>query len=440
MSKPILCTPEQAMEYIKSGMRIFVQGSAATPLTLLKAMEARANQLSNVEIIAISMLGDVFIQKPEYHSSFFFNSLFVSQPIRQNVNGQNGDYIPVFLSEISRLFESGILSLDIALIHISPPDKHGYCSLGVSVDVARSAFKHAKFVIAQTNPNMPRTLGDGLIHLDEIHVIVECNDPLPEVDYSAEVGKCEHAIGKQVAALIDDKSTLQLGIGTIPDAVLQCLGTHKDLGIHTEMLSDGVMHLMQKGIVNNLFKKKHRRKTVTSFAIGSRALYDFIDDNPAFAFLEADYVNDGTIIRSNHNVVAINSAIEIDLTGQVCADSIGTIQYSGVGGQMDFIRGAALSQNGKPVIALGSTTKKGASKIVPLLKSGAGVVSTRAHVHYVVTEFGTAYLFGKNLYQRARELQKIAHPDHRDMLDKAIFERFGPKLLSLHNFKNRPIN
>lgn len=430
MPKSIICSPEDAVQFVKSGMRIFIHGSAATPFSLLRALEGRAGELRNVEVIAISMLGDVCIQKPEYHSSFFFNSLFVSETIRQNVNGPNGDYIPVFLSEIPRLFESGILSLDIAMIHVSPPDKHGYCSLGVSVDVARSAFKHAKFVIAQTNPNMPRTLGDGLIHMDEINIIVECNDPLPEVDYSAEVGHCEHAIGKQAADLIDDKVTLQLGIGTIPDAVLQCLGTHKDLGIHTEMLSDGVMHLMQKGIVNNRFKKKHRRKTVTSFAIGSRTLYDFIDDNPSFAFLEADYVNDGNIIRSNPNVVAINSAIEIDLTGQVCADSIGTIQYSGVGGQMDFIRGAALSQNGKPVIAMASTTNKGASKIVPFLKSGAGVVSTRAHVHYVVTEFGIANLFGKNLYQRARELQKIAHPDHKDMIDKAIFERFGTKLLS----------
>jgi acyl-CoA hydrolase len=433
MPKPIICSSEQAVQYIKSGMRIFVQGSAATPLHLLRALEKRAGELSNVEVIAISMLGDVYIQKPEYHSNFFFNSLFVSQPIRKNVNGQNGDYIPVFLSEIHRLFESEILPLDIALIHVSPPDKHGYCSLGVSVDVARSAFKHAKLVIAQTNPNMPRTHGDGLIHVDEIHVLVECHEALPEVDYSAQVGQCEQSIGKQVAALIEDKATLQLGIGTIPDAVLQCLYSHKDLGIHTEMLSDGVMHLMQKGIINNRFKKKHRRKTVTSFAIGTRALYDFVDDNPAFAFLEADYVNDGTIIRSNPNVVAINSAIEIDITGQVCADSIGTSQYSGVGGQMDFIRGAALSQNGKPVIAMASTTNKGLSKIVPLLKSGAGVVSTRAHMHYVVTEFGTVYLFGKNLYQRAKELQKIAHPDHMEMLDIAIFERFGSKLYTLHS-------
>jgi len=419
-----------AVSVIENGMRIFVQGSAATPHHLLKALAERAGELSNVEIVAISMLGDPHIQRPEFSKSFFFNSLFVSQPIRENVNGENGDYIPVFLSEITQLFERGILPLDVAFLHVSPPDKHGYCSLGLSVDVARSAFKYAKIVVAQVNPNMPRTHGDGVIHIREIQYMVETNDPLPEVDYAAEVGDCERAIGRQISALIDDKATLQLGIGTIPDAVLQSLENHRDLGIHTEMLSDGVMRLMQKGIINNKFKKKHRRKTVTSFAIGSRALYDFIDDNPAFAFLEADYVNDGKVIRANPQVVAINSAIEIDLTGQVCADSIGTKQFSGVGGQMDFIRGAALSPNGKPIIALSSRTAKGISKIVPILKEGAGVVTTRAHVHYVVTEFGTAFLFGKNLYQRATSLRDIAHPADREMLDRAITARFGHKLFS----------
>jgi acyl-CoA hydrolase len=429
--KPLITDAAEAVKVIQNGMRIFVQGSAATPKHLLTALENRAAELSGIEIIAISMLSDLNITKPEYKSSFFFNSLFVSAPIRRNVNAENGDYIPVFLSEIARLFEYGLLALDVALIHVSPPDKHGYCSLGLSVDVARSAFKHAKIVIAQVNQNMPRTHGDGLIHIKEIDYLVECNDSLPEVDYSAQVGECEREIGKQVASLIDDKATLQMGIGTIPDAVLQCLGNHKELGVHTEMLSDGVMNLMKSGVITNRFKKKHRRKTATSFAIGTRALYDFVDDNPAFAFLEADYVNDGTIIRSNPNVVAINSAIEIDITGQVCADSIGTYQYSGVGGQMDFIRGAALSPNGKPIIAITSKTAKGVSKIVPFLKQGAGVVTTRAHVHYVVTEFGSVYLFGKNLYQRARAMQSIAHPDEQETLDKAIFERFGPKYLGL---------
>lgn len=418
-------TATEAVAYIQSGMRVFVQGSAATPLTLLQALEKRASELNHVEIIAISMLGDIGINKPEYAQSFYFNSLFVSAAIRQNVNGLNGDYIPVFLSEISRLFESGLLPLDVALIHVSPPDKHGFCSLGLSVDVARSAVKHAKLVIAQVNPNMPRTHGDGLIHINEINVLVETNDPIPEVNYGGEVSACEATVGKNVASLIDDRATLQMGIGTIPDAVLSCLHGHKDLGVHTEMFSDGVMELMQKGVITNRYKKKHRGKTATSFAIGSRSLYDFVDDNPQFAFLEADYVNDGNIIRTNPNVVAINSAIEIDLTGQVCADSIGIRQFSGVGGQMDFIRGAALSPNGKPIIALTAVTAKGISKIVPQLKPGAAVVTTRAHVHYVVTEYGIANLFGKNLHQRAKALIQIAHPEHRELLEKAALERFG---------------
>jgi acyl-CoA hydrolase len=415
----------EAVSIIKSGDRVFVQGSAATPHTILKAIENRASELKNVEIVSVSMLGDISINNPEYAESFYFNSLFVSEPVRKNVNGLNGAYIPVFLSEIHLLFERNILPLDVALIHVSPPDKHGFCSLGVSVDVARAAVKYAKYVIAQVNTNMPRTHGDGLIHINEINAFIKTNDELPEVDYSAQVTDCERTIGKHVASLIEDRATLQMGIGTIPDAVLSCLENHKDLGVHTEMFSDGVMRLMQKGVITNKFKKKHKNKTATSFAIGTKALYDFIDDNPQFAFLEAGYVNDGHVIRSNPRVVAINSAIEIDITGQICADSIGTKQYSGVGGQMDFIRGAALSENGKPIIALGSVTAKGQSKIVPFLQQGAGVVTTRAHVHYVVTEFGIASLFGKNLKQRAHELIKIAHPNHREELTKAAFERFG---------------
>ncbi len=417
-------TAEEAINIIKSGQRVFVQGSAATPLHLLRALEKRAKELRQVELVCVSVLGDIGINKPEYRDSFYFNSLFVSAPVRKNVNEGNGDYIPVFLSEIHLLFEKNILPLDVALIHVSPPDKHGFCSLGVSVDVARSAVKHARHVIAQVNPQMPRTHGDGLIHVNEINSFVEVDEPLPEVDYSKEVSECEIIIAQKIASLIEDRATLQMGIGTIPDAVLQCLNNHKDLGVHTEMFSDGVMKLMKKGIITNRHKKKHRNKTATAFAIGTRSLYDFIDDNPQFSFLEAGYVNDGKIIRTNPKVVAINSAIEIDITGQVCADSIGTRQYSGVGGQMDFIRSAALSEGGKPIIAMSSVTGKGISKIVPFLKEGAGVVTTRAHVHYVVTEYGIAYLFGKNLKQRAQELLKIAHPNHREMLDKAIFERF----------------
>ncbi len=422
--KPLYCTADEAVKHIQSHQRVFVQGSAATPYALLRALERRAEELENVELVCVSVLGDIGVNKPAYAKHFFFNALFVSASVRENVNGLNGDYIPVFLSEIHLLFERGKLPLDVALVHVSPPDAHGYCSLGVSVDVAKSAVKHAKHVIAQVNQLMPRTHGDGVVHISEFDRVVEVNEALPEVDYLQSVGACERQIGLHIAERIDNGSTLQLGIGTIPDAVLDCLHNHQDLGIHTEMFSNGVVNLMKSGVVTNTFKHKHRYKTTTSFAIGNRALYDFVDDNPAFAFLNASYVNDGAVIRSNPKVVAVNSAIEIDLTGQVCADSIGTRQYSGVGGQMDFIRGAALSENGKPIIALTSRSAKGVPKIVPILKNGAGVVTTRAHVHHVVTEYGVADLFGKNLRQRAIALRDIAHEDDREALDRAIFERF----------------
>lgn len=422
-------SPAEAVSVVKSGQRVFLHGSAATPQTLIKALAVRKNELEKVELISISTLGEMPLAAPEMEGHFYINSLFVSANIRQAVNSANGDYIPIFLSEINRLFEMGILSIDVAFIHVSPPDKHGFCSLGTSVDVARSAVKHAKMVIAQVNPKMPRTHGDGIIHSKDIHMAVWCEDELPEVDYRKDIGECEIKIAHHIAALIDDRSTLQMGIGSIPDAVLMALTNHKDLGVHTEMFSNGVMELMRKGVITNAYKKKHRGKVVSTFAIGSRELYDFMDDNPSFRFLEANYVNDGAVIRQNPKMVSINSAIEIDLTGQVCADSIGTYQFSGVGGQMDFMRGAALSEGGKPIIAIGSTTGKGVSKIVPTLRPGAGVVTTRAHVHYVVTEYGVAYLYGKNLHQRALALRDIAHPDHREMLDQAIYERFKLKKL-----------
>lgn len=305
--------------------------------------------------------------------------------------------------------------------------QHGYCSLGTSVDVAKSAVKHAKKIIAQVNPNMPRTHGDGFIHISKLDAMVEAHDTLPQINYGARISETDRTIGQKVAELVEDRSTLQMGIGAIPDAVLQSLGHCKDLGVHTEMFSDGVIDLVKQGVVTNAYKKKHRGKVVSAFAIGTDKLYHFIDDNPGFAFLEADYVNDTRVIRANPKVVAINSAIEIDLTGQVCADSIGTYQYSGVGGQMDFIRGASLSEGGKPIITLASATKKGESKIVPFLKPGAGVVSTRAHVHYVVTEYGIANLYGKNLHQRALALMNIAHPNNREMLEKEIIQRFGSR-------------
>ncbi|HRW99114.1 MAG TPA: acetyl-CoA hydrolase/transferase C-terminal domain-containing protein [Cyclobacteriaceae bacterium] len=418
---------QEAIAHVKSGDRVFIHGSAATPHTLLRALEVRASELRGVELIAISTLGQLPIAKEEYKDSFYFNSLFVSDNVREAINSERGEYIPIFLSEISKLFEKGILQLDVALIHVSPPDKHGYCSLGVSVDVAKSAVHHAKKVIAQVNPNMPRTHGDGFVHVSKIDAMVECGDALPEVIYGSRVTESDLVIGKYCAGLIEDGATLQMGIGCIPDAVLQSLGHCKDLGVHTEMFSDGVINLLKKGVITNRYKKKHPEKVVSAFAIGSRELYNFVDDNPVFEFLEADYVNDGRIIRTNPKVVAINSALEIDLTGQVCSDSIGTYHYSGVGGQMDFIRGASLSDKGKPIIALQSVTKRGDSKIVPFLKQGAGVVTTRAHVHYVITEFGVAYLYGKNLHQRALELVKIAHPNHREALEAEVVKRFGSR-------------
>lgn len=418
-------TAEQAVQHIKSGQRVFIHGSASTPSVLLKALFKRSSGFRQVELVSITTLGNDIFNIADFGQSFFMNSLFVSQNVREIVNSEAGDYVPVFLSEIPQLFNRGILPLDVALIHVSPPDKHGFCSLGTSVDIARSAVKNAKFIIAQVNEQMPRTHGDGIIHIKEINAIVHVNEALPEVNYSSRVDESSRIIGKYCAELIEDGSTLQMGIGGIPDAVLSCLGGHKDLGIHTEMFSDGVVSLVEKGVITNKFKKKHRGKIVTGFAIGTRKLYDFVDDNPQVAFLEIDYVNDTKVIRANPKAVSINSAIEIDLTGQVCADSIGTYQYSGVGGQIDFMRGAALSEGGKPIIALSSVTSKGDSKIVPFLKEGAGIVTTRAHIHYVVTEYGVAYLFGKNMRQRAMALVGIAHPMHREWLEKEVIKRFG---------------
>lgn len=415
---------EEALKIIQSGQRVFVHGSACSPTHLLEKLSEQASRLRDVELVSISLYGDAWVAKPEFHQNFRFNSLFVSASIREAVNSGRADYVPVFLSEIPELFKRNIMPLDVALIMVSEPDKHGYCSLGVSVDVARSAVNAAKYVIAQVNPRVPRTHGDGMIHVSRINAMVYQEAELHEAHFGESVGEAEIQIGRQVAALIEDRSTLQMGIGSIPDAVLRSLDQHKDLGVHTEMFSDGLVGLMQKGVVTNKYKKIHPGKTVTAFALGSRKLYDFVDDNPAVAFLDVDYVNETSVIRRNKRVVAINSAIEIDITGQVCADSIGTYHFSGVGGQMDFMRGAALSEGGKPIIALTSRTAKGVPRIVPLLKPGAGVVTTRAHVHYVVTEYGSAYLFGKNLRERAKALIDIAHPDDRESLDKAAEERF----------------
>lgn len=425
MNIPVIYkTAEEALAVVQSGQRVFVQGSAQTPTCLLRELARQAPRLRDVELVFISVYGDIQVDKPELSESFLINSLFVSASIREDVREGRADYVPVFLSEIPNLFTQGILPIDVALVQVSPPDKHGYCSLGLSVDISRSAVNTAKYVIAQVNPNVPRTHGDGLIHCSRLSALVECNDPLYEARFSENASPEDRRIGEYVASLIEDRSTLQMGIGTIPDAVCESLTGHKDLGIHTEMCSDGILDLFERDIVNNRYKKIHPNKAVVGFALGTRRLYDYVDDNPAFQFLTINYVNDPHVIRRNNRMVAINSAIEIDITGQVCSDSIGTYQYSGVGGQMDFMRGASLSEGGKPIIALPSRTAKGVPRIVPFLRQGAGVVTTRAHVHYIVTEYGIAYLYGKNLRQRAKALINIAHPDDREALEKACFERF----------------
>lgn len=415
---------EDALSIIHSGNRVFVQGSAQTPVCLLKELANIAHRYKDVELVFMSVYGDLEIDKPQYVNNFRINSLFVSAAVRGAVAEGRADYVPIFLSDIPNLFSQNILPVNVALVQVSPPDKHGYCSLGLSVDIARSAVNNAQYIIAQVNPNVPRTHGDGLIHCSRFYAMVKCEDPLYEADLSKEETKEELRIGAYVASLIEDRSTLQTGIGTIPNAVLKSLTNHKDLGIHTEMCSDGVIDLIESEVITNKYKRIHPNKTVTSFALGTRRLYDYVDDNPFFQFLDIDYVNDPNVICRNNKLVAINSAVEIDISGQICSDSIGTYQFSGVGGQMDFIRGAAQSEGGKPIIALPSRTAKGIARIVATLKPGAGVVTTRAHVHYVVTEYGIAYLFGKNLRQRAKALISIAHPNDREALEKACFERF----------------
>ncbi|MDR2228964.1 MAG: 4-hydroxybutyrate CoA-transferase [Flavobacteriaceae bacterium] len=415
---------EEAISVIKSGDRIFSHGSACTPNYLLNELANQSSRFKDIEMVSITQQGAVAIARPEYKDNFHINSLFVSTPVREAVNSDRGDFVPIFLSEIPILFKNNILPLDVAIITVSPPDKHGYCTLGTSVDIARSAVDSAKIVIAIVNPKMPRTHGDGMVHVNRIDKMVWHDEELITIDYGSKVGEEEALIGKHVAELIDDRATIQMGIGTIPDAVLKCLGNHKDLGIHTEMLSDGVINLIKDDIVNNKYKGFHDNVSITSFCFGTKKLYDFVDDNPSIAFLDVQHVNFPINIMKNHKMHAINSAIEIDLTGQVCADSIGTYQYSGIGGQMDFMRGAALSEGGKPIMALTSRTKKGIPRIVPFLKEGAGVVTTRGHIHYVVTEYGTAYLYGKNLRQRAKALIDISHPDDREMLERAAHERF----------------
>ena len=415
---------QTAVSIIESNQRVFIHGGACTPHYLLRELGKQKDRLKNVELVCVSVQGDFKLANAEYANNFHVNSLFVSEPIREAVNAGRADFIPIFLSDIPDLFNKKIMILDVAIVQVSPPDEHGYCSLGVSVDVARSAVNCAKKIIALVNPKMPRTHGDGLIHTRRFTHMVYHEQELIQIDYSQKTGPNELKIGKYIAELIDDGSTLQMGIGTIPDAVFKCLHNHKNLGVHTEMCSNGIVELFEKDVINNTKKRIHPYKTVTGFALGTQLLYNYVNNNPAFAFLDIDYVNDPHVIRRNPKVIAINSAIEVDITGQVCADSIGTKHFSGIGGQMDFMRGAALSDGGKPIIALTSRTNKGLPRIVPTLKQGAGVVTTRGHVHYIITEYGVAFLYGKNMRQRARALIDIAHPDDRELLERECAERF----------------
>lgn len=410
--------PREALRLIQSHQRIFVHGGAATPNVLLKALVEESSRLEDIEMIHLHTEGPGAYADPKYAKSFRVANLFVGANLRPYLDGDRVDYLPCFLSEIPQLFRSRRRPIQVALLHLSPPDQHGFCTLGTSVDVARAAVEVADILIAQINKQMPRVHGDGFIHINELDDYIEVDTPIWEAHPKAP-GPVEETIGRHVAGLIEDGACLQVGIGSIPDAVLAQLHTHKNLGVHTEMWSDGVLSLIKAGAVTNTEKSTHTGKTVSAFVMGTRAVYDFIHDNPSVIQLPSDYVNNPNIICRNRKVTAINSAVEVDLTGQVCADSIGGRIISGVGGQMDFMRGAALSQGGKPIIALPSRTKEGQSRIVSHLKVGAGVVTTRAHVHFIVTEFGVADLYGKTLNERAKAMIGIAHPEDREALARA---------------------
>ncbi len=420
-------SPEEAVKVIKSGDRVHLSSVAVTPHTLIKPMveRGRNGELYDVKIQHIHIEGPVEYANPEFEGIFQSEQFFVAGNMRKQTQAGYADYIPVFLSETQKLIREGYLKVNVAMIMCSVPDKHGYVSLGTSVDATLAAVQTADTVIAAVNPNVPRCWGDAMISINDIDIFVEDNIPLYAHDL-APLTETEIAIGKNVAALVEDRACLQMGIGGIPNAVLAQLGNHKDLGVHTEMFSDGILPLVEKGVVTGKYKTLDKGKMVASFLMGTKALYDFVDDNPMVAMMDVGHTNNVHMIRQNDRVTAINSALSIDLTGQVCADSIGTKHYSGVGGQIDFIRGAGHSVGGKPIIAIPSVTNKGVSKICPTLLEGSGVVSTRSNMHWVVTEYGAVNLYGKTLQERARLLISIAHPDHREALDRAAFERFGP--------------
>lgn len=407
-----------AVQVIKSGDSVYIHSHAAAPEILIDAMVQRAPELRGVKVLHILTLGKADYVKPEYSDSFNVHALFIGPNVRQAINEGRADYMPIFLSEIPGLFESGEVAVDVCLMQVSPPDAHGFCSYGVSVDCTISACKQARFVIAEVNKQMPRTLGRSFVHVSQLDRIVETDRPLPEL-VPAIPTAVEEAIGKNVADLVEDDATIQLGIGMIPDAVLKYLSDKRNLGVHSEMLSDGIVDLIVKGVITNEAKTVLPGKVAVSFIMGTRRLYDFVDNNPLIEFQPSDFINDPVIIAANHKMTAINSALQVDLTGQVVADSIGDYLYSGFGGQVDFIRGASRSRGGKAIIAMPSTAKSGTvSRIVARLAPGSGVVTSRADVHYVVTEYGVAQLYGRTLKERVRALIGIAHPDFRENLER----------------------
>ncbi|HET6558490.1 MAG TPA: acetyl-CoA hydrolase/transferase C-terminal domain-containing protein [Prolixibacteraceae bacterium] len=419
-------SPEEAVKVVKSGDRVHLSSVAVTPHTLIKPLveRGRNGELFDVKIQHIHIEGQVDYANPEFEGIFQGEQFFVAGNMRKQTQAGYADYIPVFLSETQKLIREGYLKVNVAMVMVSPPDNHGFVSLGTSVDASLAAVECADVVIAAVNPNVPRCWGDAMIHVDQIDIFVEDNIPL-YAHALAPLTEMEEAIGRNVAALVEDGACLQMGIGGIPNAVLAQLHNHKDLGVHSEMFSDGILPLVEKGIVTGKYKNIDKGKMVACFLMGSKALYDFVNDNPRVAMMDVAHTNNVAVIRKLDKVTAINSALAIDLTGQVCADSIGTKHYSGVGGQIDFIRGAGHSKGGKPIIAIPSVTTKGVSKISPTLIEGSGVVSTRANVHWVVTEHGAVNLYGKTLQERARLLISIAHPNHRESLEKAAFERYG---------------
>lgn len=419
-------TAEEAVKVIKSGDRLHLSSVAVTPHALIRALVERGlkGEIKDVKIQHIHTEGPAPYADPEFEGIFQLESFFVGGNVRKITQAGYADYIPVFLSETQKLIREGYLDVNVAMVQVSPPDRHGYVSLGTSVDATGAAVETADIVIAQVNKYVPRTWGDAQINIRDIDYFVEHDEPL-FIHNNAPLSDVERAIGHNVAQLVEDGACLQMGIGGIPNAVLAELGNHKDLGVHTEMFSDGILPLVEKGIVNGKNKQIDKGKMVASFLMGSQDLYDFVDDNPQVAMMDVMHTNSVNIIRKNKKVTAINSALAVDITGQVCADSIGTTHYSGVGGQIDFIRGAGYSEGGKPIIAMPSVTGKGVSKIAPTLMEGSGVVTTRANMHWLVTEYGAVNLYGKTLQERARLIISVAHPEHQEMLEKAAFERFG---------------